>query len=589
MNIFSDYKDQIIKCVSNLSLTQHDGSAIDLSKITVEPPRDPDHGQLATNVALILGKQVGQNPRELAQIISTSLVKLPDVVRSEVAGPGFINLQINNSVWLKVLTKILEVGSDFGANSLGHNTKVNVEYVSANPTGPLHVGHCRGAVFGDALASLLKFAGYDVVREYYINDAGVQVNVLNNTAYWRYLEALGKVSPPIPEDLYPGEYMIPVGQKLAADYGEKFVDAEESIWEPIFREVALDMVLQLIKDDLSQLDIRHDIFFSEQSLHNQSNGDQSEIEKSIDSLRANNLVYFGRLPKPKGKVPEDWENDEQTLFRASEFADDMDRTLIKADGSYTYFAADVAYFSSKFNRGFTEMIYVLGADHAGYIKRLKAIGNAIAGDKAKVSVCVCQLVNLIKDGENVKMSKRKGDFKLVRDVVNEIGKDPIRFMMLYRKNDASLDFDFEKVTEKSKDNPVFYVQYAHARCASIFREASSVIPDSDFSNSNLATADLSLLTDSGEIEILQKLALWPRMIEGATEHREPHRIAFFLYELASIFHAQWNKGTENNSLRFIIQDEVEISTARLALVRAVSIIINTGLTILGVNSPNEMR
>ena len=589
MNVFADYKDKIVKCVENLSLAPRDGTSLDFSKVTVEPPRDSNHGQLATNIALILAKQVGQKPRDLAEVIQNSLNDLPDVKRIEVAGPGFINLHIDDSVWLRILKKILELGSEFGAKYQGNNVKVNVEYVSANPTGPLHVGHCRGAVFGDALASLMKYAGYDVVREYYINDAGVQVQVLNNTAHWRYLEALGLVKPPIPEDLYPGEYMIPIGRKLVADHGNKFVNAPETTWVPIVQDVALEMVLQLIKDDLAQLDIQHDLFFSEQSLHSKTDNDESEIEQLIKSLKARNLVYKGRLPKPKGKVPEDWEDDEQILFRATEFSDDMDRTLIKKDGSYTYFAADVAYFNSKFQREFTEMIYVLGADHAGYIKRLKAIGKAIAGDKAIVSVCVCQLVNLIKDGEYVKMSKRKGDFKLVRDVVNEIGKDPIRFMMLYRKNDAPLDFDFEKVTEKSKDNPVFYVQYAHARCASIFREAKTAFPSNEFSLSELARANFDLISDEGEIEIIQKLAIWPRIIEGATEHREPHRIAFFLYELASVFHAQWNKGTDNNTLRFIVQDEQQLTTTRLALVKAVSIIINTGLSILGVSSPEEMR
>ena len=589
MNVFADYKDQIIKCVSNLSLTPPDGSILNFSKVTVEPPRDQSHGHLATNIALILAKQVNQNPRDLAATICNSLTNLPEVEKINVAGPGFINLHLKNLVWQNILAKIINLGSDFGAKSQGNNIKVNVEYVSANPTGPLHVGHCRGAVFGDALASLLKYAGYDVTREYYINDAGVQVKVLYDTAYWRYKEALKLVEPPVPEDLYPGEYMIPVGQKLASDHGNKFVNTDEETWVPTVRKVALDMVLQLIKDDLAQLDIQHDLFFSELSLHTQSNKGLSAIEESIKTLRERNLVYVGHLPKPKGKTPEDWENDEQTLFRATEYSDDMDRTLIKNNGSYTYFAADVAYFHSKFSRGFTDMIYVLGADHAGYIKRLKAIGKAVAGDHATVSVCVCQLVNLIKNGENVKMSKRKGDFELVRDVVNEIGKDPIRFMMLFRKNDAPLDFDFEKVTEKSKENPVFYVQYAHARCASIFREAKSVFPDIEFQNSLLVDSDLDLLVDEGELEVLQKLAIWPRIIEGATEHREPHRIAFYLYELASVFHSQWNKGTDNNSLRFIIQDDLALTTVRLALVKAVSIIINTGLTILGVNSPEEMR
>ncbi|MEM8689570.1 MAG: arginine--tRNA ligase, partial [Pseudomonadota bacterium] len=455
--------------VAELSTQGHLPADVDTKRVAVEPPRDPSHGEIATNAAMILAKPAGMAPRAVADLLLPLISAHEDVASAEVAGPGFINLRLAPGFWPKVLSAALQAGEDYGASTLGAGETVNVEYVSVNPTGPLHVGHCRGAVFGDALASLLSATGYEVTKEYYINDAGVQIDVVAKSAYLRYREACGEQIGEIPPGLYPGQYLVPLGQRLADEHGDSLMQMAEADWLPLLRRAAIDFNMQIIRDDLKALNIEHDLFFSEQSLHDRGPDGTSEISRSIAELRARDLVFEGRLPPPKGQVPEDWEDREQTLFKATAFGDDIDRALMKSDGAYTYFAADVAYFHNKFSREFKQMIYVLGADHGGYVKRLQAVCQAVAGDEAAVVVRLCQLVKFLRGGEPVRMSKRAGEFITLRDVVDEVGSDVVRFMMLYRKNEAPLDFDFKKVTEQSRDNPVFYVQYAHARICSVFR------------------------------------------------------------------------------------------------------------------------
>jgi len=589
MNIFSVFSERVKTALQGLGLETADGSPLNLSKVTVETPRDPAHGDLATNAAMVLAKQVGAKPRDLAERLAEALRVDADITEVDVAGPGFINLRLAPSVYHGVLGAVLTAGDDFGRSGMGEGRKTNVEYVSANPTGPMHVGHTRGAVVGDALANLLVYAGYDVTREYYINDAGSQIDTLARSAFLRYREALGQDIGEIPAGLYPGDYLMPVGEKLKADHGEALLAMDETGWMPVVKEVALDMMMDMIRADLARLNVHHDVFFSERTLHEKPGNAPSKIDEMLDALRAKDLVYEGTLPPPKGQVPEDWEDREQTLFRASNFGDDTDRALKKSDGSYTYFAADVAYFRDKFERGFDETIFVLGADHSGYAKRLQAVGEAISGGKTDVVVRFCQLVKLFRAGEPVKMSKRSGDFVTLRDVVEEVGRDPVRFMMLYRKSDAPIDFDFQKVTEQSKDNPVFYVQYGHARCRSVLRQAAEELPDLAMDDSALSSADLSVLDDSGELELIAKLALWPKMVEAAAETHEPHRIAFYLHDLASSLHGHWNRGKEMPQLRFINADNTRLTLARLALVRAVSLVLASGLALLGVDAPEEMR
>ncbi len=588
MNLFADFTNRVRSVVEALDL-QADGSAPDLSRIVVEPPRDLAHGDLATNAAMVLAKPMGLNPRALAERIADGLKRDPDVASVEIAGPGFINMRLVDAVWARVLSAVLAAGEDFGRSGLGGGKKVNVEYVSANPTGPMHVGHCRGAVVGDALANLLAFSGYEVTREYYINDAGSQIDVLARSAFLRYREALGEEIGEIPAGLYPGDYLVPVGQKLAADHGAALATMAEEEWLPIVKDVAINAMMALIRDDLALLNVRHEAFFSERSLHERKDGGGSSIDDMLADMRARDLVYEGTLPPPKGQLPEDWEDREQTLFRATAYGDDIDRPLKKSDGSYTYFAADVAYFRDKYLRGFKEMIYILGADHGGYVKRLEAVGRAVSGGEAEVIVRLCQLVKLYRAGEPVRMSKRSGDFITLRDVVEEVGCDPVRFMMLFRKNDAPLDFDFQKVTEQSKDNPVFYVQYGHARCRSVMRQAKEGMGGADITAAELAGADYSLLTDSGEKELIARLASWPRAVESACEAHEPHRIAFFLHELASALHSHWNKGKDLPQLRFINPEDRQTTLARLAMVQAISLVLSSGLAILGVAAPEEMR
>jgi arginyl-tRNA synthetase len=563
---------------------------IDLSRVVVEPPRDAAHGDMATNAAMVLAKEAKAKPRDLAEQIAARL-RADDLIASvDVAGPGFINLTLKPSAWSDALRTVLREGASYGRSAIGAAEKVNVEYVSANPTGPMHVGHCRGAVFGDALASLLAFAGYDVTREYYINDAGAQVDVLARSAFLRYREALGENIGEIPEGLYPGDYLVPVGQALAAEYGDKLLAMSEAEWLPAVRAKAIAMMMAEIKGDLAALNIKHDIFFSERSLIETGN---NRVTETIDYLRSKGDIYEGRLPPPKGGPVEDYEDREQTLFRATAFGDDVDRPLIKSDGSYTYFASDIAYHRDKFERGFGNLIDVFGADHGGYIKRMQAAVKAVSAGKATLDVKVVQLVRLLRNGEPVKMSKRAGEFITLREVVEEVGRDAVRFMMLFRKNDAVLDFDLAKVIEQSKDNPVFYVQYGHARGHSVFRNAREMIPDLPEEAGDRATflgdAAVERLTDPAELDLLRRLALYPRMMEAAAAAHEPHRIAFYLYDLASEFHALWTRGRDLPYLRFIITNDAEITKARLAMVQGVVSVLASGLAVLGVHAPDEMR
>ena len=585
MNIFNEFEQKIRELLQQSDIKTKDGSPLDLSRMSIEAPRDPSHGDLATNAAMVLSKSVGCNPRALAERIATLLETDKDIESVNVAGPGFINLRLTDGFWRNVLKTIIKSGSSFGRSELGLGKKVNVEYVSANPTGPMHVGHCRGAVVGDVLANLLSFTGHDVVKEYYINDAGGQIDVLAKSVFLRYREALGENIGKIPEGLYPGDYLVPVGEALKQEFGEKLLAMSEEERLPLIKERSVDAMMRMIRDDLAALNVHHDVFFSEKTLHADN---AKAIRSTINDLTLKGYVYKGTLPPPKGQASEDWEDREQTLFRSTDVGDDQDRPLIKSDGSYTYFAADVAYFRNKFERRFNEMIYVLGADHGGYVKRLQAVAKAISGGKAKLTALLCQLVKLLRDGQPVVMSKRAGSFVTLRDVVDEVGRDPVRFMMIYRKSDAPLDFDFAKVTEQSKDNPVFYVQYACARCHSTFRKAEELLNLSNFSREELVS-HLEKLTDAGEIALIKKLAEYPRVIEQATLNYEPHRLAFYLYDLASFFHGHWNKGTENEDLRFIKLNDRELSLARLGLIQAVSDVLSSALGIIGVDAPVEMR
>ncbi len=586
MNLFTDFDSRIKKVLEEIDVVRENRAAVDFGRIGVEPPRDASHGDVATNAAMVLAKPLGTNPRALAELIVEKLSQDPEVAEVTVAGPGFINVRLSVGYWQKVLADMIRAGTDFGRSTVGAGRKVNVEYVSANPTGPMHVGHCRGAVVGDALANLLAFSGYDVTKEYYINDAGSQVDVLARSAFLRYRQALGEKIGEIPPGLYPGDYLVPVGEALAAEFGSSLRLMPEEKWLPIVKDKTIDAMMAMIRADLDALNVHHDVFYSERTLH--ANGG-APIRTAINDLTFKGHVYKGVLPPPKGQLPEDWEDREQTLFRSTEVGDDIDRPLIKSDGSYTYFAADVAYFKDKFDRGFDEMIYILGADHGGYVKRLEAVCRAISEGNARLTVLLCQLVKLFRNGEPVKMSKRSGDFVTLREVVDEVGRDPVRFMMLYRKSSEPLDFDFAKVTEQSKDNPVFYVQYAHARCMSVFRQAREAFPGLDLSAVDLAAAVEGSISDPAELQLLAKLAEYPRIVESAALSHEPHRIAFYLYDLASAFHAHWNKGKDQPDLRFVNDKNRQLSIARLGLVFAVASVLKSGLAITGTAAPDEMR
>jgi len=668
MNVFSIFTAHVRSAVETVAAEGVFASPRDLSRVGVEPPREVGRGDLATNAAMVLAKEFGLKPRELADRLAVQLRSSPQVAAVEVVDPGFINLTLERSVWGEALRAAILDGPKFGGADIGNGKQINVEYVSANPTGPMHVGHCRGAVFGDALANLLAFTGFAVTREYYINDAGAQVDVLARSAYLRYREALGADIGAIPDGYYPGDYLKPVGEALVAEYGEslnrtplpivlaaiqatsmrwpvfvarfdKAVEQDEQrrisgketlealgmsrrnflrlsrdyrekgtaalrrrwaskisprpvseeFWLEEVRAKAIDMMMAEIRKDLAALNVRHDEFRSERALIDPVD----KVAATIATLRAEGKVYEGRLPPPKGAPVEDWEDREQTLFRATDFGDDVDRPLMKSDGSYTYFASDIAYHRSKIERGFRNLIDVWGADHGGYIKRMKAAVAAVSGGTAELDVKVIQLVKLLRAGEPVKMSKRSGDFVTLREVVDEVGPDAVRFMMLYRKNDAVLDFDLAKVKEQSRDNPVFYVQYGHARGQSIFRNARDLVPglsgDGAKRAGQLAAAALGRLDDPTEIALMRRIALFPRLVEAAASAHEPHRVAFYLYELASEFHAHWTKGKDSPHLRFIIQNDPELTMARLALVQGVVTVLASGLGLLGVGAPDEMR
>lgn len=586
MNVFSHFQARFMDAARALQEQGRLPAESDVAALTVEPPRDASHGDIASNAAMVLAKQAGMPPRDLAALFAERLENDPDIERIDIAGPGFINLTLKAAFWPRLLRSILSEGEDYGRADLGKGVRVNVEYVSANPTGPMHVGHCRGAVFGDALANLLAFTGHAVTREYYVNDAGAQVDVLARSAFLRYREALGEDVGAIPAGLYPGAYLRAVGEALAQEHGNQLLELPEAEWLPLVRAKAIEMMLEAIRADLAELGIHHDVFFSERSL---IEGETNEVRDTIEELRAKGLIYEGRLPPPKGKLPDDWEDREQTLFRATDFGDDVDRALVKSDGSYTYFASDMAYHRSKFRRGFKHMINVFGADHAGYVKRMQAAVRALTDGEADLDIKVCQLVNLFRAGEQVKMSKRSGTFVTLREVVDEVGPGPVRFMMLYRKNDAALDFDFAKVLEQSRDNPVFYVQYAHARAHSVIRNAQEAAPELEMSGKALAYADFSLLRDEAELAVIKRMSHYPRIVEAAAHAHEPHRIAFYLYELASEFHGLWNRGKELPHLRFIVDDDRDLTRARMGLVMAVAQVIRSGLGILGVQPISEMR
>jgi len=580
MNLFADIRELVVAELEALMAQGVLPSGLDLSAVAVEPPRDAGHGEMATNAAMVLAKPSGMQPRAIADALAAKLMEDPRIAGADVAGPGFLNLRLEAAAWQGLVRAVLEQGAEFGRSSLGAGRKVNVEFVSANPTGPMHVAHARGAVVGDALAALLDFAGYQVTREYYINDGGGQVDVLARSAYERYREAHG-LSPEIAEGLYPGDYLIPVGEALKAKYGDSLLDKGEQHWLVDVRTFATDMMMTMIRHDLAALGVTMDVYSSEKALYG-----TGQIEAAIERLKGLGLIYQGVLEPPKGKAPEDWEPREQTLFRSTAFGDDQDRPVQKSDGSWTYFAPDIAYHYNKVQRGFDELINIFGADHSGYVKRLKAVVSALSENRVALDIKLIQLVKLLKGGQIVKMSKRAGTFVTLRDLIDEVGPDVVRFVMLTRKNDVALDFDFDKVTEQSKDNPVFYVQYANARVNSILRKARDA--GLDVSDASLSRAHLAHLGHEAELEVIRKLGEWPRLVEIAAKGHEPHRVAFYLYELASDFHGLWNKGNDDDSLRFI-QGDTAISAAKIALARAVGVVICAGLGILGVTPVEEMR
>ncbi len=584
MNVFAAIEELVQQSLVALMSEGALPAGLVLSSINVETPRDASHGDLSTNAAMVLAKPARMRPRDIADKLVAKLAADRRVVAASVAGPGFINLTLDPQAWRSQITQILNEGGQYGRMNAGGGGRVNVEYVSANPTGPMHVGHCRNAVVGDAIANLMAFAGFDVTREYYINDAGGQVDALAKSAFLRYREALGDSIGEIPEGLYPGEYLKPIGTALVEVYGDKLREKPETDWLSTVREASIAGMLDMIRADLASLRIKHDVFFSERSL---TAGGRDLVAATIAKLAVRDLVYVGTLPPPKGEANEEWEDRPQTLFRSTQFGDDMDRALKKSDGGYTYFASDMAYHQNKLDRGFTHLVNVLGADHSGYAKRIKAAVAALSEGHADLDVQFYQFVKLLKNGEPLKMSKRSGTFITLRDVVDEVGCDAVRFMMLYRKNDAPLDFDFAKVTEQSKDNPVFYVQYAHARAASVLRNAQLAFPGLEAER--IGSADLSSIGDPAEIELIKHLAAFPRLVTAAARAHEPHRLAFYLFELASAFHQLWARGNDLPHLRFIQPGNLDATNARLALITATQQVISSGLVILGVDAPQEMR
>ncbi|MEP6019168.1 MAG: arginine--tRNA ligase [Paracoccaceae bacterium] len=580
MNIFADIRAVVLCELEALVAEGTLPEGLNFDNVTVEPPRDAAHGDMATNAAMVLAKPAKAKPRDIADALAARLCNDDRIVQADVAGPGFLNMRLAPVVWQNVVAAVLDAGNGFGRSDMGQGKRVNVEYVSANPTGPLHVGHTRGAVFGDALASLLAFGGYDVTREYYINDGGAQVDVLARSVYLRYLEAHGQ-EVAFEDGTYPGDYLIPVGQALKDKVGDAFVDKGEQFWLSDIREYATEAMMDLIRADLAALGVEMDEFYSEKSLYG-----TGRIEAAIEDLKGKGLIYEGVLEPPKGKKPEDWEPREQTLFKSTDHGDDVDRPVMKSDGAWTYFAPDIAYHYDKITRGFDELIDVFGADHGGYVKRMKAAVSALSGGKTPLDVKLTQLVKLFKNGEPFKMSKRAGTFVTLRDVVDQVGPGVTRFHMLTRKNDAPLDFDFDKVLEQSRDNPVFYVQYAHARVTSVLRKATEA--GVNVADSDLAAADLTQLAHEAEQGLAAKIAEWPRLVETAARTNEPHRVAFYLYELAGVFHSLWNLGNAHPELRFV-QEDANASQAKIALARATMLVIQAGLGILGVKPEDELR
>ncbi len=582
MNVFKAFRQEIEKIAERMSDRGELPPDLPLDRITVEPPRDPAHGDVSSNVAMVLAGPAKRKPRDLAEGVAAALRENPDVEAAEVAGPGFVNLRVENGFWQARVADVLEAGRSYGDSDVGGGRRVNVEYVSANPTGPMHVGHARGAVIGDVLATLLGKAGYQVTREYYVNDAGAQIEALARSALLRYREALGESVGEIPPGLYPGEYLVPVGKALADRDGDRWVAAPEDEALAAAGDFAVAAMMAAIREDLAALGIAHDVFRSERDLHD-------SVSAVVGELRRRGLVYVGTLDPPKGRKPDDWEEREQLLFRSTEFGDDIDRPLRKSGGDWTYFAADMAYHLDKFRRGFDLMVDVWGADHKGYIGRMQAAVAAVADGEARLDVRICNLVNLFEKGRPVKMSKRSGTFVTLREVVDEVGRDVVRFMMLTRGNDAPLDFDLERSLEQSRDNPVFYVQYAHARACSVLRNVRDVFPRLALEDSALAAADMSAVDDEAELALIRSLAGWPRLVEAAASAREPHRVAYYLHHVAAAFHGLWNKGNETAGLRFIVPDDEELTRARLALVRATALVIASGLQIMGVEPVEEMR
>ncbi len=581
MNLFAEIRGLVLDTLTAMTAEGALPAGLDFAAVAVEPPRDAAHGDMATNAAMVLAKPAGMQPRAIAEALAARLVADPRIMLAEPAGPGFLNLRLAPVVWQGLVAQAITAGAGFGRSTLGQGQKINVEFVSANPTGPMHVGHVRGAVFGDALARLLDFSGHAVTREYYINDGGAQVDVLARSAFERYREANG-LSPEIREGLYPGDYLIPVGEALKAKYGTSLLDKPESDWLVDVRLFATEAMMAMIREDLALLDVHMDVYSSEKALYG-----TGKIEAALAELDRQGLIYKGVLEPPKGKTLEDWEPREQLLFRSTAHGDDVDRPVQKSDGSWTYFAPDIAYHFDKVQRGFDALIDILGADHGGYVKRMKAAVAALSGGRVPLDIKLIQLVRLFKNGEPFKMSKRAGTFVTLRDVVEQAGADVTRFVMLTRKNDAALDFDFAKVLEQSKDNPVFYVQYAHARICSVLRRARDAGIAVD--DATLLNADLTRLDHKAELDLAKKIAEWPRLVEIAARGHEPHRVAFYLYELASDLHGHWNRGNDDTSLRFVQEGDVAATQAKIALARATAVVISAGLGILGVKPLDEMR
>ena len=583
MNLYQHFRDVVVRIVNGLADEGSLPAGINTARVSVEPPREAFHGDITTNAAMVLAKAAGMPPRELAEMLTDRLSGVEWISDTDIAGPGFVNMRLMPEFWHGCLKEILLAGTAYGDSSLGGGKQVNVEFVSANPTGPLHVAHARGAVVGDALAALLEKTGFEVTREYYINDAGAQVDTLARSAYLRYREAMGEDIGVIPEGLYPGDYLKSVGEALAQKMGDKWLDADEDIWLGEIRTLAISMMMDTVREDLDSLGIHFDVFASENSLV-----ETGAVYKVLSHLDQMGLIYIGVLEPPKGKTPDDWEPREQTLFKASQFGDEVDRAVKKSDGSWTYFATDMAYHQDKYRRGFKTMVNVWGADHGGYVKRMNAAVQAVTGGDGVLDVKICQMVHLKKDGEAFRMSKRAGTFVTLSDLISEVGRDVVRFMMLTRKNDSQMEFDLDKALEQSRDNPVFYVHYAHARCRSVLRNATEQWGGNWVTPEALAEADLNLLADQAELDVIKVMASWPRLVESAAEAHEPHRVAYYLNDLATGFHALWNKGNDDASLRFIVTENEPLTQARLALIQGVATVIASGLRVMGVAPVEEL-